>query len=115
MLWPGLKHQIAWFIHAKHTMRQNSWNAFLGFLDVPRLRMSHLEAELGKLAHNAYIATKVTFTVEIERLENIRGRSDTDYGNRLARPTCAQSCPSDTEQGWIRWEMCAERHSSTRP
>ena len=30
--------------------------------------MSHLEAELGKLAHNAYIATKVTFTVEIERL-----------------------------------------------
>lgn len=36
--------------------------------DIPRIRMKHLEAELGKLAHNAYIATKVTFTVEIERL-----------------------------------------------
>ena len=36
--------------------------------EAPRLKMSHLEAELGKLAHNAYIATKVTFTVEIERL-----------------------------------------------
>lgn len=36
--------------------------------NVPRLIMSHLEAELGKLAHNAYIATKVTFTCEIERM-----------------------------------------------
>ena len=36
--------------------------------EVPRIRMEHLEAELGKLAHNTYIATKVTFTVEIERL-----------------------------------------------
>ena len=40
---------------------------------VPRLRMSHLEAELGKLAHNAYIATKVTFTCEIERVCNSMG------------------------------------------
>ena len=41
---------------------------------VPLLRMSNKEAEYGKLAHNAYIATKVTFTCEIERLcklENI--------------------------------------------
>jgi UDPglucose 6-dehydrogenase len=38
--------------------------------EVPRIRMKHLEAEIGKLAHNAYIATKVTFTVEIERLAN---------------------------------------------
>lgn len=36
--------------------------------NVPRLIMSHLEAELGKLAHNAFIATKVTFTCEIERI-----------------------------------------------
>ena len=36
--------------------------------NVPRLPMSHLEAEIGKLAHNAYIATKVTFTCEMERL-----------------------------------------------
>ncbi len=35
---------------------------------VPRLHMKHLEAELGKLAHNTYIATKVTFTCEIERI-----------------------------------------------
>ncbi len=41
--------------------------------EVPRIRMEHLEAELGKLAHNAYIATKVTFTVEIERLANQLG------------------------------------------
>jgi len=41
--------------------------------DIPRIRMTHLEAELGKLAHNAYIATKVTFTCEIERIA-------TEYG-----------------------------------
>jgi UDPglucose 6-dehydrogenase len=35
---------------------------------VPRMTMKHMEAEIGKLAHNAYIATKVTFTCEIERL-----------------------------------------------
>ncbi len=36
--------------------------------DIPRIKMSHLEAEFGKLAHNTYIATKVTFTCEIERI-----------------------------------------------
>jgi len=36
--------------------------------EAPILRMSFLEAELGKLAHNAYIATKVSFTNEIERI-----------------------------------------------
>lgn len=36
--------------------------------DAPILRMSYTEAELGKLAHNAYIATKVSFTNEIERI-----------------------------------------------
>lgn len=41
--------------------------------DIPKIRMTHLEAELGKLAHNAYIATKVTFTVEIERLADFFG------------------------------------------
>jgi UDPglucose 6-dehydrogenase len=40
---------------------------------IPRIRMKHLEAELGKLAHNAYIATKVTFTVEIERIADLFG------------------------------------------
>lgn len=39
---------------------------------VPRIKMKHLEAEFGKLAHNAYIATKVTFTCEIERIANMR-------------------------------------------
>lgn len=37
-------------------------------LKVPVLRMSHISAELGKLAHNAYIATKVSFTNEIENI-----------------------------------------------
>lgn len=32
------------------------------------LRMSHIEAEIGKLAHNAYIAVKVSFTNEVESI-----------------------------------------------
>lgn len=40
---------------------------------IPRIQMKHLEAELGKLAHNAYIAAKVTFTVEIERIADLFG------------------------------------------
>lgn len=32
------------------------------------LRMDHRSAEIGKLAHNAFIATKVSFTNEIERI-----------------------------------------------
>jgi UDPglucose 6-dehydrogenase len=36
--------------------------------DAPTLIMSYREAELGKLAHNAYIATKVSFTNEIEQI-----------------------------------------------
>lgn len=36
--------------------------------DIPRLRMSHREAEIGKLAHNAFIAVKVSFTNEIETI-----------------------------------------------
>ncbi len=41
--------------------------------DVPRIPMSNIEAELGKLAHNAFIATKVTFTCEIERISKFHG------------------------------------------
>jgi len=36
--------------------------------EAPRLRMTFREAEIGKLAHNAFIATKVSFTNEIERI-----------------------------------------------
>ena len=43
--------------------------------DVPVLRMSHSEAELGKLAHNAFIATKVSFT---NMIETISDHCDTD-------------------------------------
>ncbi len=39
--------------------------------NVPRIKMSHMEAEFGKLAHNCFIATKVTFTCEIERICNL--------------------------------------------
>ncbi len=45
-------------------------DAVLGFFswveNAETLIMSHKEAEIGKLAHNAYIATKVSFTNEIE-------------------------------------------------
>lgn len=36
--------------------------------DIPRLKMSWKSAEIGKLAHNAFIATKVSFTNEIQAL-----------------------------------------------
>jgi UDPglucose 6-dehydrogenase len=36
--------------------------------DVPRLSMNYIDAEIGKLAHNAYIAVKVSFTNEIEEI-----------------------------------------------
>ncbi|HEV2317513.1 MAG TPA: hypothetical protein VGV89_08085 [Thermoplasmata archaeon] len=36
--------------------------------EAPRLQMTFRDAELGKLAHNAFIATKVSFTNEIERI-----------------------------------------------
>jgi UDPglucose 6-dehydrogenase len=39
------------------------------------LRMSHVEAEIGKLAHNAYIATKVSFTNTIAAVAS-RYRAD---------------------------------------
>lgn len=35
---------------------------------IPYIPMSHISAEIGKLAHNAYIATKVSFTNEIESI-----------------------------------------------
>jgi len=40
---------------------------------VPVLRMSFLDAEIGKLAHNAYIATKVSFTNEMARISREHG------------------------------------------
>jgi UDPglucose 6-dehydrogenase len=40
---------------------------------VPVLRMSFLDAEIGKLAHNAYIANKVSFTNEIEKISHEHG------------------------------------------
>lgn len=45
--------------------------------DAPRLRMTFREAELGKLAHNAFIATKVSFTNEVERICEANGASAT--------------------------------------
>ncbi|MDD4254431.1 MAG: hypothetical protein PHP59_03555 [Methanofollis sp.] len=40
---------------------------------VPVLRMSHIEAEIGKLAHNARIALLVSFTNEIEQISQDHG------------------------------------------
>ena len=67
---------LAWFeapdrlVYSCNTQDEEDFMACFNWIpkEVPRLKMTHLEAELGKLAHNAYIATKVTFTVEIERL-----------------------------------------------
>lgn len=36
--------------------------------DAEILKMNHRSAEIGKLAHNAFIATKVSFTNEVERI-----------------------------------------------
>jgi UDPglucose 6-dehydrogenase len=41
--------------------------------EVPVLRMTHIEAEIGKIAHNAYIATKVSFTNAIEMISEDSG------------------------------------------
>lgn len=42
--------------------------------DAPRMRLkTYRAAEIGKLAHNAYIATKVSFTNEIERISKEQG------------------------------------------
>ncbi len=40
---------------------------------VPVLRMSHIEAEIGKLAHNARIAVLVSFTNEMEQISQEHG------------------------------------------
>lgn len=46
--------------------------------DVPILRMSDASAELGKLAHNAFIAWKVTFANLIGRLARLAGADADD-------------------------------------
>lgn len=75
------KDAVEWFANPDrivYSADQQSEQSTLSCFDwvpssVPRLKMAHLEAEFGKLAHNAYIATKVTFTCEIERIANARG------------------------------------------
>ncbi|MDR2943906.1 MAG: glycosyltransferase [Methanosarcinales archaeon] len=39
--------------------------------NVPILKMKHIEAEIGKIAHNAYIASKVSFTNSIEIISTV--------------------------------------------
>jgi UDPglucose 6-dehydrogenase len=70
------KDAVEWFQNPDRLVaagRPEDVEAALSFFkwipeSVPRLVMTFLEAEIGKLAHNAYIATKVTFTCEVERL-----------------------------------------------
>ena len=65
-----------WFVNPDRLVISGNMNDIEVVLDsfswvdenVPRLEMSYLEAEISKLAHNAFIATKVTFTCEIERI-----------------------------------------------
>lgn len=73
------KDAMEWFanpdriVYSCKSVDENVLLSVFAWVDdsIPRLRMSNLEAEYGKLAHNAYIATKVTFTCEIERLCNL--------------------------------------------
>ena len=75
------KDAVEWFANPDrivYSADQQSEQVTLSCFDwvpasVPRLKMTHLEAEFAKLAHNAYIATKVTFTCEIERIAKARG------------------------------------------
>jgi nucleotide sugar dehydrogenase len=75
------KDAIEWFanpdriVYSADQQSEQSAISCFGWVpaSVPRLKMAHLEAEFAKLAHNAYIATKVTFTCEIERIAKSRG------------------------------------------
>lgn len=55
----------------------NDMNAVIGLFDwmedATVLRITDVEAELGKLAHNAYIATKVSFTNTVSAIANEHG------------------------------------------
>lgn len=70
------KDAYEWFVNPDRIVISGNMNDIKVVLDsfswvdgnVPRLEMSYLEAEISKLAHNAFIATKVTFTCEIERI-----------------------------------------------
>ena len=50
---------------------------------IPRIVMPCVDAEIAKLAHNAYIATKVTFTCEIERLCILHNANSTKIMNSI--------------------------------
>ncbi len=45
---------------------------------IPRIKMDWKSAEIGKLAHNAYIAVKVSFTNEIESISRTHGAEPMD-------------------------------------
>lgn len=52
----------------------NSVLSYFYWLDnIPILKMKHIEAEIGKIAHNAYIASKVSFTNSIEIISKVCG------------------------------------------
>ena len=70
------KDSLSWFIAPDRLVISGDLDdveetlGYFNWVDenVPRLRMSHREAEIAKLAHNAFIAVKVSFTNEIEAI-----------------------------------------------
>lgn len=58
----------------------NETLSYFSWIDdiVPRLKMSYKSAEVGKLAHNAYIATKISFTNEMELVSSECGADPMD-------------------------------------
>lgn len=53
-------------------------SVFVWALDAKTIITDHRSAEIGKLAHNAFIATKVSFTNEIERISKEQGANPED-------------------------------------
>ena len=70
------KSSLSWFVAPDRLVISGDPNdvkevlEYFHWIDenVPILRMTHREAEIGKLAHNAFIAVKVSFTNEIETI-----------------------------------------------
>lgn len=72
------KSNYTWFVNPDRIVVSGSPEdveetlSYFGWVeeDVPILRMNHREAEIAKLAHNGFIAVKVSFTNEIEQICN---------------------------------------------
>lgn len=80
------RSSFTWFAHPDRLVVSGSKEnmdtalSYFTWIDplVPRIKMSWKSAEIGKLAHNAYIAVKVSFTNEIESITQLYGAKPLD-------------------------------------